>query len=206
MEFCTKTLRQCIEENRYVEAKDVAWIARQIFEALTFIHGKGIIHRDLKPDNIFVTEDGVAKIGDFGLSTRFQDDPTIGLTGPIGSNLYMAPEVQTRKNYDHRCDLYSFGILYFEIIHQPFSTQSERVQVLRNLRKEEIQFPTDWRSSDWENQTNQIKRLLSHAPEKRILLEFELSQITCKVDLRENNNRFRARPKPYGRSSKENRT
>jgi len=118
----------------------------------------------------------------------------------------MAPEVKTRKNYDHRCDMYSFGIVYFEIIHPPFKTQTERVEVLNNLRREKIQFPTYWTTSDWEAQTNQIRRLLHHAPEKRVLLEYELSQ-TCRKsrlseDQKDNNKRFRARP--YGRSSKEN--
>ena len=181
MEFCPTTLRKCIEENRYTEAWEVARIISQIFEALTFIHSKGIIHRDLKPENIFITDSGLAKIGDFGLSTRLPDDRSKSLTDPVGSNLYMAPEVKNSKNYDHRCDMYSFGIVYFETIHPPFRTQAERIEVLSNLRKEEIQFPSDWKFFDWENQTQQIRRLLHHAPDRRILLEYELIRACTQV-------------------------
>ena len=201
MEFCTNTLKQCIEENLYTEKRDVRRIVREMLSGLNYIHGQGIIHRDLKPENIFITNEGTIKIGDFGLSTRRpdHDDESRKLTGDIGSDLYMAPEVKNGGKYDQKCDLYSLGMIYFELIHPPFKTQSERIAVLNNLRKEEILFPPDWEVPDWETELKHIRRLLNHSPEKRNLEQFELRMFSELAISRKS--KPKTRPKPYARTS-----
>ena len=201
MEFCTNTLKQCIEENLYTEKRDVRRIVREMLSGLNYIHDQGIIHRDLKPENIFITKEGTIKIGDFGLSTRRPDldDESRKLTGDIGSDLYMAPEVKNGGKYDQKCDLYSLGMIYFELIHPPFKTQSERIAVLNNLRKEEILFPPDWEVPDWETELKHIRRLLNHSPEKRNLEQFELRMFSELAISRKS--KPKTRPKPYARTS-----
>lgn len=80
------------------------------------LHKRNVLHRDLKPENIFVTLDGKLKIGDFGISTYLRPEkPTT--TGFGGTWKYCAPEIVENKEYSYPCDLWSFGIIVFEILY-----------------------------------------------------------------------------------------
>src|ERR1022692_627510 len=105
-------------------------IAKQIAEALEYAHERGIIHRDLKPANIKLTHDGKVKVLDFGLAKALQGDagprnisnsPTLTLEATkagiiLGTAAYMAPEQAKGKAVDRRADIWSFGVVLFEML------------------------------------------------------------------------------------------
>ncbi|GAB6020418.1 Eukaryotic translation initiation factor 2-alpha kinase [Chamberlinius hualienensis] len=123
-------------------------IMQQILKGVKFIHSKGLIHRDLKPSNIFLDESQkIVKIGDFGLARSIIDDQQESngpltpfenyvpdhYTAEIGTGTYAAPEQLKSSNYGQKADMYSVGIMYFEM-YFPFGTGMERNEAITNLR------------------------------------------------------------------------
>ena len=104
-----------------LETNEILRLGIQIAEGLEAAHSKGVIHRDIKPSNVFVTTTGQVKILDFGLAKSLPEpDVTLSkaFTEPqtvLGTLLYMAPEQVLGKQVDHRADLWSFGVLLYEM-------------------------------------------------------------------------------------------
>ncbi|XP_052744054.1 eIF-2-alpha kinase GCN2 isoform X2 [Bicyclus anynana] len=182
MEFCEKnTLRQAIDNGLYQENVRPWRLFREILEGLAHVHQKGMIHRDLKPVNIFLDSNDHVKIGDFGLATKVfsglkvediqsQEDGDGLLTGQVGTRLYVAPELQQSANkgiYNQKVDIYSLGIILFEMFHPPFYTGTERHHVLTTLRKKEIVIPEEFQRDENSKQIHVIRWLLNHDPSLR---------------------------------------
>ena len=126
MELCGNDLKACLEiEMTRVQIRlHTVKLFEQLLTGIVYIHSKGLIHRDLKPSNIFVKEitqeDLLAKIGDFGLAC-FENDE---MTSYTGTPLYQAPE-QKRNNYDKKVDIYTFGIVLFEVLKKEDQDEGE---------------------------------------------------------------------------------
>ncbi|XP_036429835.1 eukaryotic translation initiation factor 2-alpha kinase 3 [Colossoma macropomum] len=149
----------------------------QIAEAVDFIHSKGLMHRDLKPSNIFFTLDDVVKVGDFGLVTAMdqeeEDDEELSTltpmpvyarhTGQVGTKLYMSPEQLSGNSYSHKVDIYSLGLILFELLY-PFRTQMERVRTLTEVRA--LQFPAPFYKYNVQ-EAQMVRCMLSRVPAER---------------------------------------
>ncbi len=99
----------------------------QICDSLAYIHGHGLIHRDLKPSNIMVDEDRLVRLMDFGLAKFLADDAAVTADGRmVGTFRYMAPEQILGENLDARTDLYSLGVILYELLsgRAPFEAKT----------------------------------------------------------------------------------
>ena len=94
--------------------EEIRQIGADICRALVLCHGKNILHRDIKPENIFFNQDKDYKLGDFGIARIMNDTPSNRASTSVGTAAYAPPE-QNSGNYDHRVDIYSLGLVLYEL-------------------------------------------------------------------------------------------
>uniref|UniRef100_A0A3Q3XLX9 Eukaryotic translation initiation factor 2-alpha kinase 3 n=1 Tax=Mola mola TaxID=94237 RepID=A0A3Q3XLX9_MOLML len=202
--------QRCLAEQR--EHNQCLNIFLQIAEAVDFLHSKGLMHRDLKPSNIFFTMDDVVKVGDFGLVTAMdqeeeeEEDQPSALTpaplltwhtGQVGTKLYMSPEQLSGNSYSHKVDIYSLGLILFELLY-PFSTQMERVRTLTEVRA--LHIPEVFSQNNVQ-ELSMVRSMLSWSPNERpeaadiigtpLLQELEL-EMPCRVAIRQRSRTYSA--------------
>ncbi len=136
-----KNVRQLVD-GRPLDLKSALGIAVQVCDALAYTHSRGIIHRDIKAGNIIVNENGQAKILDFGLAKLLQEEPSengeesraditeIGV--PYGTATYAAPEQAKGEKADYRADIFSTGVLLYEMLTGIWAFQGKSVHDVRH--------------------------------------------------------------------------
>jgi len=140
MEYCEgKTLREIVEKET-LSIKKVLDIGIQICEGLTIAHEKGIVHRDIKSDNIMLTPRGQVKIMDFGLAKLKGATKLTQTRSTLGTAAYMSPEQAQREEVDSRSDIFSFGVVLYELLtgQLPFKGEHQAA-VLHAIINEEPQ-------------------------------------------------------------------
>ncbi|WP_129596338.1 Stk1 family PASTA domain-containing Ser/Thr kinase [Anaerophilus nitritogenes] len=133
-----KTLKQMIKEKGILNSNETIHIGKQIALALKHAHSNHIVHRDIKPHNILITEDGRVKVTDFGIARAVTSSTVTNTGNVIGSVHYFSPE-QARGGYiDEKSDLYSLGIVIYEMItgKVPFEGESPISIALKHIHEE----------------------------------------------------------------------
>lgn len=133
-----QTLNEIIAKEAPMDYRRVIEITKQVATALRLAHKNKIIHRDVKPHNIMVTNDGVVKLADFGIAKAVNDATMSTGSKIIGSVHYFSPE-QARGNYvDERSDIYSLGIVMYEMLtgQVPFDGDNPVTVALKHINEE----------------------------------------------------------------------
>jgi serine/threonine-protein kinase len=114
------TLRDAIKDLGALHTTQVLQVSKAMLSALAQAHSSGVVHRDLKPENVLLSDDGRIKVTDFGLARELSSNTDTGSL--VGTVAYLAPEVIRRGKADTPSDIYSFGIMLFEMLtgQQPF--------------------------------------------------------------------------------------
>jgi serine/threonine protein kinase len=142
----------------------------QTLEGLRAIHDQGIVHRDLKPQNIFVTQDGEIKILDFGLVKMLNYTTLTSRPGqPIGTPIYIAPEILRSEEIDYRADFYSYGVMLYYLATEgrfPFDA-AQPLELYAKVISEPPVPPTARNASISSDLENTILTLLMKQPHQR---------------------------------------
>lgn len=137
-----QTLRDVLRVRGLLSVEEVVRIGKDLCHALDCAHRQNVIHRDVKPDNIYILSDGRVKLADFGIA-RLTAEPSITADGQVlGTPSYMSPEQIAGKPVDGRSDLFSLGIVLYEMLtgRKPFIGESI-VTITYNILNSQPDFP-----------------------------------------------------------------
>lgn len=132
------TLKEYIEQQGRINWKECVYFVTQILRSLQHAHDKGIVHRDIKPQNIILLSNGTIKVTDFGIA-RFSRSETNTMTGnAIGSVHYISPEQAKGEITDNKADIYSVGVVLYEMLagQLPFQSENSVSVALMQLQSE----------------------------------------------------------------------
>ncbi|HEX4602618.1 MAG TPA: protein kinase [Candidatus Angelobacter sp.] len=186
MEFLTGATLEKVNSGNGLPLKDAVKYAAEIVDALSAAHAAGIIHRDLKPANIMVTEDGRAKLLDFGLAKLTEPALTkaiaiatqsTGTTTFAGTPAYMSPEQIEGRKQDSRSDIFSYGLVLYEMLsgQRAFGGESW-ISVLTSILREEPRSLRDLRVAIPYSLERHIARCLRKDPDQRFQTMVEVRQ------------------------------
>ncbi|TVU15955.1 hypothetical protein EJB05_39500 [Eragrostis curvula] len=163
-EFAQGELFEVLKDDKCLPEDQVQAIAKQLVEALYYLHSNRIIHRDMKPQNILIGKGSVVKLCDFGFA-RAMSANTVVLRSIKGTPLYMAPELVREQPYNHTVDLWSLGVILYELFvgQPPFYTNSVYA-LIRHIVKDPVKYPDNMSS----NFKSFLKGLLNKVPQSRL--------------------------------------
>ncbi|PIA49863.1 hypothetical protein AQUCO_01300540v1 [Aquilegia coerulea] len=163
-EFAQGELFEVLEDDKCLPEDQVQAIAKQLVRALHYLHSNRIIHRDMKPQNILIGAGSIVKLCDFGFA-RAMSTNTVVLRSIKGTPLYMAPELVREQPYNHTADLWSLGVILYELFvgQPPFYTNSVYA-LIRHIIKDPVKYPENMSSSF----KSFLKGLLNKVPQNRL--------------------------------------
>ncbi len=161
-------LADLLEKNRDLTYNEIFKILTQIVSGLEAIHASDLVHRDLKPENILLTADGDVKIADFGIVRSLTGPRLTDHGGVIGTIEYVSPEYLANNQVDSRSDIFSLGVLAYEMItlQSPFDGDT-LIEVMQKKLKEDPESISKFREDCPEKLEEIVFKCLEKDPEKR---------------------------------------
>lgn len=152
-------------------------VGEDVLRGLNHAHAKGIVHRDIKPANVLIAADGTAKIADFGIA-RPQDSSMTGAGALIGTPKYMSPEQVLGKALTPRADLFSLGVVLYEMTtaQKPF-VGPDITAILHNILRQEVPNASDVNPAVPRGVGDLIARLMAKSPDARPTADQALDEI-----------------------------
>ncbi|MBU9896162.1 Stk1 family PASTA domain-containing Ser/Thr kinase [Holdemanella biformis] len=138
MEFIRgRTLKELIAQRGALDVDEAIGVMKQLVSAINHAHEHKIIHRDIKPQNVLVKDDGTIKITDFGIAVANGSVQLTYNNTVMGSAHYLAPETTQGKEPNEQVDIYSLGIVFYELLtgHVPFTGKTPTEIAIKHLRK-----------------------------------------------------------------------
>ena len=162
------TLKERIQEQGTLSISEATAIAVQVAEGIAYAHTKNTIHRDIKTDNIMFAEDGTAKLTDFGISKIKMQSSMTSTQTISGTLAYMSPEQIQGEEIDHRADIWSYGVVLFEMLtgHLPFEGTLQPTVIYSVLSKDPSEI-AQYRNDVPASLQNIVFRCLEKDPAKR---------------------------------------
>ncbi|KXG10503.1 Serine/threonine-protein kinase PrkC [Anoxybacillus sp. P3H1B] len=159
------TLKQYIQQHAPLHVAKALDIMEQLTSAISHAHANGIIHRDIKPQNILIDEEGNVKITDFGIAVALSSTTITQTNSVLGSIHYLSPEQARGGIATEKSDIYSLGIVMFELLtgHLPFSGESAVSIILKHLQTE-TPSPKAWNPSIPQSVENIILKATAKDP------------------------------------------
>ena len=170
-------LKQRIKTN--LSQNEIINIITKLSEALAYAHSKGFIHRDIKPGNIIFNDDNQPILADFGIARAISFSEQTVIDGMLlGTPYYSSPEQASSDNVDHRTDLYSLGVVYFEMItgRKPFIADTPFALIYKHLEEAPPEL-----DSKYKDHQPIIHKLLSKKPDDRYASAFDLIEDLAKL-------------------------
>ncbi|MDD5563409.1 MAG: serine/threonine-protein kinase [Thermoanaerobaculaceae bacterium] len=165
-----ESLGERLGRREFPSAAEAFEMAAQVADALAAAHALGVVHRDIKPGNIMVTRSGRVKVADFGVAKAIGEDTNLTRTGTVvGSPAYMAPEQVRGAPLDGRADLFSLGVVLYELLLQrkPFPADTVTTLIYQILHEDPLADPDVSRAVGGEAAAF-LRRCLAKAPADRI--------------------------------------
>jgi serine/threonine protein kinase/Tfp pilus assembly protein PilF len=157
-------------------------IAKQVAEGLVEAHRLGVIHRDLKPSNIMIDKDGNARIMDFGIARSLKGKGITGAGVIIGTPEYMSPEQVEGKDIDHRSDVYSLGVILYEMVtgQLPFEGDTPLAVALKH-KNDKPKDPNEYNTQIPDDLNRLIMKCLEKNKETRYQNAYELISVLDQI-------------------------
>ena len=170
-----KSLKEKLEGEK-LKINEALDITIQICEGLKHAHEKNIVHRDIKPANIFITNDGIVKILDFGLAKINGDTQLTKAGSTLGTTAYMSPEQAKGESVDQRTDIWSLGVVFYQMVSGklPFKGEYDQAIIYSIINKTPEELNTAKKIKSFVNKCLQKKPGNRYQSIDEILVEFYL--------------------------------
>ncbi len=174
------TLKEYIEQSGPLSWNDAVHFTLQILRGLQHAHDRGVVHRDIKPQNIMVLPDGIIKVADFGIARFARSDQETITDKAIGSVHYISPEQAKGEKTDEKADVYSVGVMLYEMLtgKLPFQAESAVSVAIMQLQKDPI-LPRDINGSI----PLGLEQITMHAMQKDTLRRYKsAAEMLCDLE------------------------